>query len=427
MTIAIEARNLSKRYMIGQAGAHKTLREALAVAGQRFGRATLRRASGDADPNLRREFWALRDVSFQVQQGEVVGIIGDNGAGKSTLLKILSRITEPTAGELRFRGRVGSLLEVGTGFHPELTGRDNIFLSGAILGMTRSEIMRRYDEIVAFSEIGNFIDTPVKRYSSGMYMRLAFAVAAHLDVDILLIDEVLAVGDVRFQRKCLSRVDQIADAGKTIIFVSHNLVAVQSICRRTIWIDHGRVMADGPSAEVVKAFMRVGHHQREGDRLWPDPDMAPGNARIRLRRACVEPVVEPPPGTPVDIRTPLRIFFEYDNHVSGARLGASLSLINSDDVVVFSAGPTQEIQPRRIGGYREECLIPGDLMNDGNYRVTFEVREEGKVILKCPHILTFDVADSSDFRFGWYGKWDGVVRPLLEWKTTQVPELKAAE
>ncbi|HVJ28434.1 MAG TPA: polysaccharide ABC transporter ATP-binding protein [Vicinamibacterales bacterium] len=413
--------------MIGQAGAHKSLREALALAGQRFGRATLRRDPAGDDPTMRREFWALRDVSFQVQQGEVVGMIGDNGAGKSTLLKILSRITEPTEGELRYRGRVGSLLEVGTGFHPELSGRDNIFLSGAILGMTRSEIMRRYDEIVAFSEIGDFIDTPVKRYSSGMYMRLAFAVAAHLDVDILLIDEVLAVGDVRFQRKCLSRVDKIADAGKTIIFVSHNLVAVQSICRRTLWIDRGRVVADGPSADVVKAFMRVGHLQREDDRVWPDPAMAPGNARIRLRRACVEPLAELAPGMPIDTRTPLRIVFEYDNHVAGARLAASLSMINADDAVVFSAWPTQEIQPRSAGSYREECRIPGDLMNDGNYRVTFEVRDEGKVILRCQHVLSFDVADSSDFRFGWYGKWEGAVRPLLDWSTTQVPELKAAE
>ena len=427
MTIAIEARNLSKRYMIGQAGAHKSLREALALAGQRFSHNTLRRRAGADDPTLRREFWALRDVSFQVRQGEVVGIIGDNGAGKSTLLKILSRITEPTEGELRFRGRIGSLLEVGTGFHPELTGRDNIFLSGAILGMTRSEIMQRYDEIVAFSEIGDFIDTPVKRYSSGMYMRLAFAVAAHLDVDILLIDEVLAVGDVRFQRKCLSRVDKIADAGKTIVFVSHNLMAVQSICRRTLWIDHGRVMADGPSTEVVKAFMRVGHLQREGDRIWLDRELAPGNARIRLRRACVQPVVEPSPGTPLDTRTPFRIFFEYDNHVPGARLNASLSMINSDDIVVFSAGPTEEVQPHGVGSYREECLVPGDLMNDGNYRITIEIREEGKLVLKCPHILTFDIADSSDFRFGWYGKWQGAVRPLLDWKTTQVPEQKAAE
>ena len=427
MTIAIEARNLSKRYLIGEAGAHKSLREALALAGRRFARNALQRDAADDHTALRREFWALRDVSFQVRQGEVVGIIGDNGAGKSTLLKILSRITEPTEGELRFRGRIGSLLEVGTGFHPELTGRDNIFLSGAILGMTRAEIMRRYDEIVAFSEIGDFIDTPVKRYSSGMYMRLAFAVAAHLDVDILLIDEVLAVGDVRFQRKCLSRVDKIAGAGKTIIFVSHNLVAVQSICPRTIWIDHGRIVADGPSADVVKAFMRVGHLQREGDRVWIDPETAPGNARIRLRRACVQPMTELAPGAPMDTRMPFRIFFEYDNHVPGARLNASLSLVNSDDIVVFSAGPTREVQPQAVGKYREECLVPGDLMNDGNYRVTIEIREEGKLVLKCPHILTFDIADSSDFRFGWYGKWQGVVRPMLDWKTTQVPEPKAAE
>ncbi len=420
MTIAIEARNLSKRYVIGQAGSHTTLREALAAAGQRIGRRHTPTAG--EDPAVRKAFWALRDVSFQLQQGEVVGIIGDNGAGKSTLLKILSRITEPTEGELRYRGRIGSLLEVGTGFHPELTGRDNIFLSGAILGMTRAEIMRHYDEIVAFSEIAEFIDTPVKRYSSGMYMRLAFSVAAHLDVDILLIDEVLAVGDVRFQRKCLSRVDQIAGAGKTIIFVSHNLLAVQSICKRVIWIDRGRIVADGPSAEVIASFMRVGHVQREGDRLWPDPDSAPGNKRVRLRRACVEATVPLAPGTLVDTRTPFRIIFEYDNRVAGARLAVSLNVINSDDIVVFSAGPIREVEALSVGRYRDTCVVPGDLMNDGNYRVTLEIHEEGKVVLRVPHVLTFDIADNADLRFGWYGKWEGAIRPRLDWETTRVQE-----
>jgi lipopolysaccharide transport system ATP-binding protein len=246
--LSIRAESLSKRYRIGLAqGRHDTLRDTLAA-----GLSRLRRPSGEA--RRAAEIWALRDVSFEVRQGEVVGVIGRNGAGKSTLLKILSRITEPTAGRAHIHGRVGSLLEVGTGFHPELTGRENIFLNGAILGMRRHEIERKFDEIVDFAEIERFLDTPVKRYSSGMYVRLAFAVAAHLEPEILLVDEVLAVGDAAFQKKCLGKMGDVAREGRTVLFVSHNMAAVKNLCPRGLWFEEGQVLIDDTAEACIGAY-----------------------------------------------------------------------------------------------------------------------------------------------------------------------------
>ena len=236
------------------------------------------------------DLWALRDVSFEVKRGEVVGIIGRNGAGKSTLLKILSRITEPTAGSAKIHGRVGSLLEVGTGFHPELTGRENIYLNGAILGMRRAEIERKFDEIVAFAEIERFLDTPVKRYSSGMYVRLAFAVAAHLEPEILLVDEVLAVGDAQFQKKCLGKMGDVAKEGRTVLFVSHNMVAVQTLCQRAFWLDSGQLKAQGEVGTIVTTYLRAGLAEDDvTERVWPDIATAPGNETVRLHRISVRP------------------------------------------------------------------------------------------------------------------------------------------
>ncbi len=246
--IAVRAEGLGKRYMIGERrDAYANLRDSLTT---RL-RSPLRHGAGPASE----EFWALRDISFEVHQGEVLGIIGRNGAGKSTLLKLISRITEPTTGRAEIHGRVGSLLEVGTGFHPELTGRENIYLNGAILGMTRREIHSRFDEITAFAEIERFLDTPVKRYSSGMFVRLAFAVAAHLEPEILIVDEVLAVGDVAFQQKCLGKMSEVAHSGRTVIFVSHNLTAVRQLTTRSLLIDGGRLVASAPSAEIVSRYL----------------------------------------------------------------------------------------------------------------------------------------------------------------------------
>ncbi len=253
--IAIRVENLGKRYTIGVGQRHDTLRDALADFRLRIADFGRKSPKSRIENPKSGEFWALKDVSFEVHRGEVVGIIGRNGAGKSTLLKILSRITEPTTGYAEIHGRVGSLLEVGTGFHPELTGRENIYLNGAILGMKRTEIDRKFDEIVAFSEIEKFLDTPVKRYSSGMYVRLAFAVAAHLEPEILLVDEVLAVGDAAFQKKCLGKMGDIAGEGRTVLFVSHNMAAIHSFCPRTICLLQGKLYADGDSADVIEKYL----------------------------------------------------------------------------------------------------------------------------------------------------------------------------
>ncbi len=265
--IAISCRGISKRYTIGERERYRTLRDTLMSA---F-RSPFR---GQARSTERPTVWALRDVSFQVRAGEVVGIIGRNGAGKSTLLKVLSRITEPTLGEAEIHGRVGSLLEVGTGFHPELTGRDNVFLNGAILGMSKAEIARKFDEIVAFAEVTEFIDTPVKRYSSGMYMRLAFAVAAHLDTEILLVDEVLAVGDAEFQKKCLGRMNEAARGGRTVLFVSHSMPAMQRLCSRGILLKKGRIEMAGEMSAVAA------HYLSEGADTAYSADPIPGRVTI---------------------------------------------------------------------------------------------------------------------------------------------------
>jgi len=286
-TLAIAVSDLSKRYRLGRRERNRTLREVISsgVAAP-LRRVMRRRAPRRHAEELPARLWALDGISFEVKHGEVLGIIGRNGAGKSTLLKVLSRITEPTSGEARITGRVGSLLEVGTGFHPELTGRENISLNGAILGMRRDEIQGKFDEIVAFAEVERFLDVPVKHYSSGMYLRLAFAVAAHLEPEILLVDEVLAVGDQAFQAKCIKQMEQIGGAGRTVLFVSHNLAAIRSLCSRVILLADGRVTADGPADLVIEQYLRRGG-DLDGDvdltkHPLRTPGMAPVLRRVRL-------------------------------------------------------------------------------------------------------------------------------------------------
>ena len=296
--VAISIRSLSKRYSLGQGGAYRTLREALMGAAVRpFAGARRLLGQGVARPRTaggRDELWALRDVSFDVEVGQVVGIIGRNGAGKSTLLKILSRITEPTSGEAHIHGRVGSLLEVGTGFHPELTGRENIYLNGAILGMPRSEIRRKFDAIVAFAELARFMDTPVKRYSSGMYTRLAFAVAAHLEPAILVVDEVLAVGDAAFQQKCLGKMHDVAKSGRTVLFVSHQMGAIENLCDRAVLLDQGRLVMQGRSGAVIDHYLRrVLPTALDGQALAQRSDRT-GNGRVRLTSFRLEDVQQRP-------------------------------------------------------------------------------------------------------------------------------------
>ncbi|MCK5449060.1 MAG: ATP-binding cassette domain-containing protein, partial [Gemmatimonadetes bacterium] len=333
---AVRVSGLSKQYHIGAVRERfPTLRDQLSdalIAPFRRASKLLRgQATGAAE--LDETIWALEDISFEVGRGEVVGIIGHNGAGKSTLLKILSRITEPTTGYAEIHGRVGSLLEVGTGFHPELTGRENIYLNGAILGMRRAEIVRKFDEIVAFAEVERFIETPVKHYSTGMHLRLAFAVAAHLEPDILVIDEVLAVGDAAFQRKCLNKMEDVSEHGRTILFVSHNMAAVTRLCERTLLLNHGHLIADGPSHEVVGAYLHTGMGTT-AVREWSDLELAPGGDIARLRavriRTSTGDISEA-----VDIRQAVGLEMEYEVLEPGRKMMPSMILINDEGVELF--------------------------------------------------------------------------------------------
>jgi lipopolysaccharide transport system ATP-binding protein len=409
----IRAEGLGKQYRINAArNRPRSFREAIV----RSVAAPWRRGQ---QPEL---VWALRDLSLEVAHGEVLGVIGRNGSGKSTLLKLLSRITSPTTGFAEIRGRVGSLLEVGTGFHPELTGRDNVYLNGSILGLDRASIARRFDEIVAFAEVERFIDTPVKRYSSGMYLRLAFAVAAHLEPEILLVDEVLAVGDAAFQRKCLGRMGRAAQEGRTVLFVSHNMTAVQGLCGRAIWLDEGNLKDAGAPGMVVSRYLQASGATRT-QQVWPDWRTAPGNDGVRLRSARVRPAG---PDSAITTRTPLLLEFEYWNLRAGAQLSLALHLQNEDGILVFAAAPVAgrgrwHAGPRACGLFRDTCLVPGDLLNDALHRVELLVVEnDTNVIYRHPEVLEFEVRDVPDLRGAWYGKWKGAVRPVLDWTTEAV-------
>jgi lipopolysaccharide transport system ATP-binding protein len=412
---AVDVRAVSKSYSINSTLAQRTLIDSLATAGRSLGEA-LRSPKAFLSRNVQ-EFWALRDISFQVAQGEIVGIIGDNGAGKSTLLKILSRITEPTSGAVTYSGRVGSLLEVGTGFHPELTGRDNIFLNGAILGMSRRDIIRHFDEIVAFAGVERFIDTPVKRYSSGMYLRLAFAVAAHLDAEILLIDEVLAVGDVNFQKKCLARMGEVTRDGRTILFVSHNLPAIKSICHRTLVLDGGRLAADGNTNQVLAEYLKTkaAANDMATERRWTESD-APASEAVRIISASVYPVCGTPNAS-IDVSTSFLIECKYRSLVSSVPLSITISMHDAQGLLLFAIDPAEPPLPRPAGAYRSSCLVPGNLLNDGSYTITLVFHDGSRILLELPYIIRINILDSDDGRSGWFGKWEGILRPHFSLKT----------
>jgi len=361
------------------------------------------------------EMWALRGVSFEVKQGEILGIIGRNGAGKSTLLKILSRVTAPTSGLVRIKGRIASLLEVGTGFHPELTGRDNIFLNGAILGMTKAEIKKKFDEIVDFSGVEQFIDTPVKRYSSGMYVRLAFAVAAHLEPEILIVDEVLAVGDAQFQRKCLGKMGEVAKGGRTVLFVSHNMTAVQSLCHRSLLLAEGELIADGSVVTVVTRYLREAQGAKE-EKQWTDPQTAPGNEIIRIKRVRIMPDGD---SDLMTMQTPLCIETEYWVVKVGAATHLTYHLINEQGVTVLTTGCASEI--RNTGCYRTSFQIPGNLLNSGGYSLKLLiVVNENQVAYENDGIASFNVVDAAERNHAYMGREPGVVQPPLEWNTPRV-------
>ncbi len=373
--VAIRVENLSKRYDIATGRPrHDTLRDLIMGGlGSLLGRPNGTGAENGNGTAADESFFALKDVSVEIGRGEVVGIVGRNGAGKSTLLKVLSRITEPTAGRAEIYGRVGSLLEVGTGFDRELTGRENIYLNGAILGMRRAEIRRKFDEIVAFAEVERFLDTPVKRYSSGMYVRLAFAVAAHLEPEILIVDEVLAVGDASFQRKCLGKMGEVAGSGRTVLFVSHNMGAINRLCSRALWLDRGRLQATGDVDDVIGRYLSSSANGR-GERTFPeDSRPAPGSEYVRLEAVRVRNE-EGRIATSLDVRRPFRVELQYRilREVANLRLG--LRVVAHDGTVVFSTRDLDdgcESQVREPGTYVSRCTIPGDFLDYGQYFVSF--------------------------------------------------------
>jgi lipopolysaccharide transport system ATP-binding protein len=420
---AISIDGLGKRYRLGTGGGgaftYQTLRDSLANAARSWVGAVTR---GDrrAEPEF---IWALQNVSVTIGRGEVVGIVGRNGAGKSTLLKILSRITRPTCGEALLNGRVGSLLEVGTGFHPELTGRENIFLNGAILGMRRHDLLRKFDAIVDFSGISRFIDTPVKRYSSGMYVRLAFAVAAHLETEILLVDEVLAVGDAAFQRQCLGKMQDISGSGRTILFVSHNMQAITRLCTRALLIAQGQLVEDGPAAQIVARYLtsEVG---TTAMREWPDGNAAPGNERVRLRRVRVVDRSGAPVES-VDVRHDVGVEISFDVLAAGDPFVPGISLMNDQGQPIFSAMDTDPRwrAPLSSGRYSATAWIPGNLLNEGTIIVSVSLgtHSPGGRMVRQAHVNevvafhVYDAGEGGTARGDYHGVWLAPVRPLLQW------------
>jgi lipopolysaccharide transport system ATP-binding protein len=424
--IIIHVEKIDKLFHIGRKqDSYKTLRDTLTDAFttpfRRIDKLVRGQAYGAAE--MDEEIWALKDVSFEIKKGETVGLIGRNGAGKSTLLKILSRITDPTDGYAEIRGRVGSLLEVGTGFHPELTGRENIYLNGAILGMRRIEIKRKFDEIVAFAEVDKFVDTPVKHYSSGMYLRLAFAVAAHLEPEILIVDEVLAVGDARFQKKCLNKMEDIGQEGRTVLFVSHNMPAITRLCERTILLDEGRILKDGPSYVVVGAYLNSGLGTM-AERKWSDLSKAPGNDIVRLCAVRVRNgnglITEA-----VNITEPIEVEMEYEVLKPGYELLVHYSLHNQDGVYVFTAIDTDSAwlqRPRPLGRYVSTSRIPGNFLAEGTMIIgpAFRTVEPDILHLYEKEAIAFQVIDKGNggsVRQDFAKRIPGVVRPALQWTT----------
>jgi lipopolysaccharide transport system ATP-binding protein len=418
---AIQCNGLSKRYRIGLREPYGSLRESLtniAAAPMRRLRGGFRR--GITEPAAQdSHFWALKEVSFEVERGEVLGIIGRNGAGKSTLLKILSRITEPTEGTATIRGRVGSLLEVGTGFHAELTGRENTYLNGAILGMKKAEIDRKFDEIVAFAELERFIDTPVKRYSSGMYVRLAFAVAAHLESDILLVDEVLAVGDLAFQKRCMEKMEDVTHQGRTILLVSHNMAAIFNLCRRAVLLDRGSLIASGDAGSVVERYLEAGNASGEAE---APTDGHKYSDDFQFRRVRVLGVDEQPraqlglhEGVRLEIEytimRPVRgmtVFFRIENK-------KGICLLTSTDV---DWAPESQSITRMPGSYVARCLIPSQYLRPGRYAVDLESSVPYvRWLDRWPRALVFEVVDTASIESKTRHGRDGIIAPVLEWDT----------
>jgi len=412
--VSVRISGVGKRYHIGAAREKSdTLRDAVSMA---LRRPIERIRHPGSVTHAADELWALRDVSLAVEEGEVLGLIGGNGAGKSTLLKLLSRITEPTEGEIELVGRVGSLLEVGTGFHAELSGRENIYLNGAILGMTRAEIRARFDDIVEFSEIARFLDTPVKRYSSGMYVRLAFAVAAYLEPEILLIDEVLAVGDAAFQRKCLGRMEDVAESGRTVVFVSHNMQTVRALCTRVVQLDHGRVVGSGAPNDVIDGYLKE-QWGAEGIIEWQG-DERPGDDDVRL--AAVRILDNDWQPTPVVISSQsfhVQIDVDIERVPEGLTIGFDLA--TGDGTVVFRSYQTDGSPERwpelRLGRNSLFCEIGADLLNSGRYTVLPRISIDRVRWIVHGGAVSFDVHRDPGASIHALAVKPGAIAPVLTW------------
>jgi len=423
MSSVITVENLSKKYIIGhqKQEPYTALRDVLANGAKSIAHKLRHPFAVQVNDPAHEEFWALKDVSFNIQQGDRVGIIGRNGAGKSTLLKILSRITEPTSGRVTIKGRVASLLEVGTGFHPELTGRENIFLNGAILGMSKAEIKSKFDEIVAFAEVERFLDTPVKHYSSGMYVRLAFAVAAHLEPEILIVDEVLAVGDAQFQKKCMGKMEEVGKEGHTVIFVSHSMPTITSLCNRVILLESGKVVSDGPTSEVVMQYYTCGQASPSSAQF---SGKYVGDNYVRLlageiKNSKGEASLE----ANIDEQVTVDMTFEVLQNAP-PKIVPNFHFYTAGGECAFIAVSDNEIGYKK-GKYTSACCIPGNLLNEGVYFVGLAMSsfDSGvRVHFFEKNALSFNVVDTMEnisTRSGWGGAMPGTMRPKLLWLTLE--------
>lgn len=413
MSHVISVENVSKKYRLGTLGG-ASLKDDFARWWAKVRNKPDPLAPIGQEHHARRigeEFWALKDVSFAAEEGEILGIIGRNGAGKSTLLKILSQVTAPTSGKIKTKGRIASLLEVGTGFHPDLTGRENVFLNGTILGMTTGEIRRKFDEIVAFSEIEEFIETPVKRYSSGMYVRLAFAVAAHLDPEILIVDEVLAVGDAPFQEKCIGKMGQASRDGRTVLFVSHALAVVANLCSRVVLLEGGEKRAEGTPEEVIRAYVES-VSQTPSEITWDDSNREANSGRVRLVATRV--LSEDQITADVDLEKPTIVQYDFEVLRPGLNVASSIHLFDKHGTCVLASGTaTRVLEP---GRYQHSCVFPANFLNDGHYSITILlIVDHTRFDVVVQNAISFVVHETK--RWGNYlGTIIGCIRPQLEWK-----------
>lgn len=413
--IVLDVENVSKQYRLGEVGTgtlqHDIKRWWANITGQedpylKIGEANDRTQKGDSD-----YVWALKDINFQVEQGQAVGIIGRNGAGKSTLLKLLSRVTKPTTGAIKYKGRIASLLEVGTGFHPEMTGRENIYLNGAILGMTRKEITRKFDEIVDFAGVERYIDTPVKRYSSGMYVRLAFAVAAHLESEILIVDEVLAVGDAEFQKKCLGKMGDVTKGeGRTILFVSHNMTAVKELCNTGVLMKYGEVSYKGDMLETILEYQK--DYELSNSYIAQNLDEAVGNTNIKIHEFSAKPIE----GKIIDVESGIRVKLQFYNALPNINLDATFELRNFEELVVYHVGKlVTENNDSKSGIYTIEFDMPAGMLNAGNYyfKLIFG-KNQFEALFNIDNLIGFEV---ENVKVGTKTHiYPGIIRPNFDYK-----------